>query len=70
MTRWMLEQTAGLAHPIIGAAVSALDTFLVEKLFPHSGPAAFVNKTFPSLFRKRAITDADQTVKLEASHKT
>lgn len=52
MTRWMVEQVAGLAHPIIGAVVSALDTFLVEKLFPHSGPAAFVNKAFPSLFHK------------------
>jgi hypothetical protein len=50
MTRWVVEQIAGLAHPILGAVVSALDTFLLERLFPHSGPAAFVNKKFPSLF--------------------
>ena len=67
MTRWMLEQIAGLAHPIIGAAVSALDTFLIESMFPHSGPAAFVNKTFPSLFGKRTITDAEKRGQTERS---
>jgi hypothetical protein len=35
---------------LIGAAAGTLDTFLVDKLFPTSGAAAFLSKTYPSLF--------------------
>ena len=70
ITRFVVEQIAGLAHPLIGFAISALDTFLVEALFPHSGPAAFVNKTFPSLFGRRAKNDADRALNVQLSQGT
>ena len=52
MVRLMVEGGIGLLNPIAGIALSVLDYFLIENLLPHSGPAAFVNKTFPSLFEK------------------
>ena len=53
LTRLVVEALVGLYHPAAGLTLSALDTFLIEKLFPRSGPAAFVNKSYPSLFQKR-----------------
>jgi hypothetical protein len=54
MTRLMIEGIVGVFHPIAGIALSVLDTFLIDKLLPRSGPAAFVNKSYPSLFQKRS----------------
>ena len=34
----------------LGATVGALDTFLLKRLIPYSGLAAFVNRQYPSLF--------------------
>lgn len=53
MTRLVVENAVGLAYPVLGTALSILDSFIIDKLFPHSGPAAFVNKTYPSLFEKK-----------------
>lgn len=55
MVRLMVEGGIGIRHPLAGIAMSVLDFFLVEHLLPHSGPAAFVNKTFPSLFEKPSV---------------
>lgn len=42
--------------PVIGTAlgmvVGALDHFLLERLFPYSGPASFINRLYPSIFKK------------------
>lgn len=35
---------------IVGPAAGAVDSFLVERLFPTSGVFAFLSKTYPSLF--------------------
>ena len=40
----------GLAGPAAGVAAGALDTFLLERLFPSSGVFAFLTATYPSLF--------------------
>jgi len=53
VTRLMVECAVGVKNPVAGLALTVLDSFLLEKLLPHSGPAAFINKTFPSLFAKR-----------------
>ena len=53
MVRLMIENVVGLMNPIAGTVLSVLDSFIVDKLFPRSGPAAFVNKTYPSLFEGR-----------------
>ena len=53
MARLMVEVTVGIVNPAAGIALSLLDVFLLEKLLPYCGPAAFVNKTFPSLFVKK-----------------
>jgi len=58
MVRLVVEGMAGWMHPVLGLALPALDTFIVEKLLPHSGPAAFVGKTFSSLYDKRKIKTA------------
>jgi len=36
--------------PIAGAVAGAIDTFLVERVFPRSGVVAFLTETYPSLF--------------------
>ena len=42
--------------PVIGTALGtvlgALDHFLLERLFPYSGPASFINRLYPSIFRE------------------
>jgi hypothetical protein len=48
--------TAGLgaipiAGPLVGAAGSAADAFLLEKLLPESGPVTFLGSLYPSIFR-------------------
>jgi len=35
----------------LGIGASAIDAFLVDKLFPTSGVCAFLNQTYPSLFK-------------------
>lgn len=40
--------------PLLGAAVSAVDTFLLEKIFPRNGVLHFVGVQYPSLFSKSA----------------
>ena len=39
---------------LIGGAASALDTFLIEKLFPKSGIVAFLNDQYPSLYKENS----------------
>ncbi|HVQ37855.1 MAG TPA: hypothetical protein VMS31_10005 [Pyrinomonadaceae bacterium] len=36
--------------PLIGLAASVVDSFLVDKLFPSSGPISFINRRLPSVF--------------------
>jgi hypothetical protein len=47
--RFALSNVAGL-NPVTGLAVGALDTFIVEKLLPLSGPAMFLDAMYGSLF--------------------
>ena len=44
--------TVPVVGPALGFVAGALDTFLMKKLIPYSGPAAFVNQQYPSLFNK------------------
>lgn len=37
-------------------ALSAADQFLVERIFPRTGIAAFINELYPSLFKKRDLS--------------
>lgn len=53
MTRLMVETGLGVVNAIAGAALSALDYFVLDRLLPTRGPAAFVNKTFPTMFETR-----------------
>lgn len=39
------------ANVTLGIGASAIDTFLVDRLFPTSGVCAFLNQTYPSLFK-------------------
>ena len=53
-TRWVATTAVGFipgVAPVVGAATSFIDTFLTEKVFPHSGALAFLTSTYPSLFK-------------------
>lgn len=39
-----------LAGPLLGAAASALDTFVVDRLLKDDGPVAFLTRMYPSIF--------------------
>jgi hypothetical protein len=38
---------------IAGSFLSAIDQFLLEKVFPYSGPVAFIDNIYPSIFESR-----------------
>ncbi len=40
-----------LVGPAVGVGASVVDSFVVEKLFPVSGPISFINKSLPSAFQ-------------------
>jgi hypothetical protein len=51
--RFVASTLAGaipIAGPIAGVAVSALDTFLLEKIIPEPGPVSFIGTSYPSIF--------------------
>jgi hypothetical protein len=50
----------GIAHPVLGTALSVLDTFIWDKFFKRSGVAAFVNELYPSIFRNQPERPASQ----------
>jgi hypothetical protein len=37
--------------PALGLAASVIDSFVIEKLFPISGPISFINRSLPSAFQ-------------------
>jgi hypothetical protein len=39
--------------PMAGLVAGAIDTFLLEKLLPKSGPVAFLSRLYPSVFDQR-----------------
>jgi len=40
-----------LVGPAVGLATSVVDSFVIEKLFPVSGPISFINRHLPSAFQ-------------------
>lgn len=40
-----------IMSPGLGVLFGALDRFLLEKVFPFSGPASFIDRLYPSIFR-------------------
>jgi hypothetical protein len=36
---------------VLGAGISTVDTFLMEKIFPLSGPSLFLSRMYRSLFK-------------------
>jgi hypothetical protein len=53
--RFAVSNVAGL-NPVVGLAVGALDTFVLEKILPISGPAMFLDAIYGSLFSNRSET--------------
>jgi hypothetical protein len=54
--RFVVTSAAGflLTHnPGAALGISAIDAFLLDKVFPQNGPAAVVNRLYPSIFRPR-----------------
>ncbi len=50
--RFAVSNLAGV-NPVVGWAVSALDTFVLDTIFPLSGPAMFLDSMYGSLFAER-----------------
>ena len=51
--RWLISTAVGLipgAGVVAGPALGALDAFVLENIFPHSAPIAFLTSMYPSIF--------------------
>jgi hypothetical protein len=48
--RFALTNLAGMTNPVVGWGASALDTFVLDKILPLSGPAMFLDTMYRSLF--------------------
>jgi hypothetical protein len=48
--RFLITTVAGV-YPPLGVPLTAFDQFILDKLLPRSGIAAFVNDLYPSIFR-------------------
>jgi hypothetical protein len=48
--------------PVIGLVSSAINTFIIEKIFPSSGPISFINNMLPSTFaiNKKEIQNSSE----------
>jgi hypothetical protein len=45
-----------LVGQIASIGLSAVDEFLIEKIFPYSGPISFIDNLYPSIFKKNENT--------------
>lgn len=50
--RFLVTGVAGLAGFLPSATVSAVDPFLLDRLLGQPGPAAFISRHYPSIFRQ------------------
>jgi hypothetical protein len=50
--RFLIVSAVGLtfAAPAVGFAASAIDAFLIDRVFRQNGPAAVINRLYPSIF--------------------
>ena len=51
VVRFLASTAAGLIGVLPGAVAGAIDSFIVEKLFPRNGIVMFINNQFPSIFK-------------------
>jgi hypothetical protein len=52
--RFLVTGVVGLLTPVVPATLlSAFDQFVLDKLLPRSGIAAFINELYPSIFESR-----------------
>jgi hypothetical protein len=61
----ILSALSSIPHPsisLLATGAGVLDQFLVAKLLPRSGIAAFVNELYPSIFQKRE-TDKNNVIR-------
>ncbi len=52
--RFLIASAAGLVGLVPGLAVGGADAFLIDKIVGRPGPAAFVSRWYPSIFREVA----------------
>jgi hypothetical protein len=53
--RFIITTGTGLIAPLPGLITGAIDAFLVDKVLPRSGIWTFVNRLYPSLFKRNVI---------------
>lgn len=50
---FLFNTAIGVAHPVVGVTIGVLDTFILDRLLKKRGPAFFINKLYPSVFREK-----------------
>jgi hypothetical protein len=55
LVRFIVMTGAGFIEPTLGVSVGAIDSFLIDKVLPKSGIWTFVNRLYPSIFKRNAI---------------
>ena len=68
IVRLLVSSGLGLVPPVgtvLGLGASIVDSFVIERLFPVSGPISFVNNMLPSAFE---MSDRKREQKLESRH--
>ena len=58
--RFLASSVSGIAGPVVGVVSGFVDSFLVDKILPRSGIAAFVNELYPSIFEIRNAPTREQ----------
>ena len=48
--RWIATTGVGIAEPVTGLTLGAIDEFIIDRLFPKSGAMMFLNRIYPSIF--------------------
>jgi len=62
--RFLISTFAGFLNGgiITGPAIGAVDTFILDKIFPSSGPISFINKMYPSIFEEASVEKSNITL--------
>jgi hypothetical protein len=55
LARFIMTTGMGLIAPLPGLITGAIDAFLVDRVLPKSGIWTFVNRLYPSLFKRNVI---------------
>lgn len=53
VTRFLVSTLGGFSGTLPGLSLGVFDFFILEKALPYSGVVAFIDKLYPSIFKKQ-----------------